>query len=48
MNDIMFESDGPILLGGIGLAGAYGRDTIAAVLKSVHEIKGRGLEQMEG
>ena len=44
----------PILLGSIGLAGAYGLYTIAAiisvffVLKYVHETKGRELEQMEG
>jgi sugar porter (SP) family MFS transporter len=44
----------PILLAGIGLAGAYGIYTVAAVisvffvLKYVHETKGRELEQMEG
>ncbi len=44
----------PILLTSIGLAGAYGLYTIAAiisvffVLKYVHETKGRELEQMEG
>jgi sugar porter (SP) family MFS transporter len=44
----------PILLGSIGLAGAYGLYTFAAivsvffVLKYVHETKGRELEQMEG
>ena len=44
----------PILLGSIGLAGAYGLYTIAAVisvffvLKYVHETKGKELEQMEG
>jgi MFS transporter, SP family, sugar:H+ symporter len=44
----------PILLGSIGLAGAYGLYTIAAftsvffVLKYVYETKGRELEQMEG
>ena len=44
----------PILLASIGLAGAYGLYTIAAiisvffVLKYVHETKGRELEQMEG
>lgn len=43
----MFESGSPILLGGIGLTGAYGRATIAAVLKCVHETKGRNLEQTE-
>jgi hypothetical protein len=44
----------PILLGTIGLAGAYGIYTVAAalsvffVLKYVYETKGRELEQMEG
>ncbi len=44
----------PMLLTGIGLAGAYGLYTIAAaisvffVIKYVHETKGRELEQMEG
>ncbi|KAF1710380.1 MFS transporter [Pseudoxanthomonas kalamensis DSM 18571] len=44
----------PMLLTGIGLAGAYGLYTAAAlvsvffVLKYVHETKGRELEQMEG
>ncbi len=44
----------PILLTGIGLAGAYGIYTAAAaisvffVLKYVYETKGRELEQMEG
>lgn len=44
----------PMLLAGIGLAGAYGLYTIAAVLsvffvlKFVHETKGKELEQMEG
>jgi SP family sugar:H+ symporter-like MFS transporter len=44
----------PILLGGIGLAGAYGIYTIAAaistffVLRYVHETRGKELEQMEG
>ena len=44
----------PILLTSIGLAGAYGLYTIAAVisvffvLKYVHETKGKELEQMEG
>lgn len=44
----------PMLLTGIGLAGAYGLYTLAAaisvlfVLKYVHETKGRELEQMEG
>lgn len=44
----------PILLGSIGLAGAYGLYTIAAivsvffVLRFVYETKGRELEQMEG
>jgi MFS transporter, SP family, sugar:H+ symporter len=44
----------PILLGSIGLAGAYGLYTIAAfisvffVLRYVYETKGRELEQMEG
>ncbi|GAB3094208.1 sugar porter family MFS transporter [Lysobacter terrae] len=44
----------PILLGSIGLAGAYGLYTVAAlisvffVLKYVHETKGKELEQMEG
>jgi sugar porter (SP) family MFS transporter len=44
----------PILLASIGLAGAYGIYTVAAVisvffvLKYVHETKGRELEQMEG
>jgi len=44
----------PMLLAGIGLAGAYGLYTIAAtlsiffVLRYVHETRGRELEQMEG
>jgi SP family sugar:H+ symporter-like MFS transporter len=44
----------PMLLTGIGLAGAYGLYTLAAaisvvfVLKYVHETKGRELEQMQG
>lgn len=44
----------PILLTGIGLAGAYGIYTLAAllsvffVLRYVHETKGKELEQMEG
>ncbi|GHH45935.1 MULTISPECIES: sugar porter family MFS transporter [Gammaproteobacteria] len=44
----------PILLGSIGLAGAYGIYTVAAflsvffVLKWVYETKGKELEQMEG
>jgi len=44
----------PIMLSGIGLAGAYGLYTLAAVisvffvLKFVHETKGRELEQMQG
>jgi len=44
----------PILLASIGLAGAYGLYTVAAVasvvfvLKYVHETRGRELEQMEG
>ena len=44
----------PILLTSIGLAGAYGLYTVAAVisvffvLKMVHETKGLELEQMEG
>jgi sugar porter (SP) family MFS transporter len=44
----------PILLAGIGLAGAYGIYTVAAiisvffVLRYVYETKGRALEQMEG
>lgn len=44
----------PILLAGIGLAGAYGLYTIAAVISAffvrryVHETRGRELEQMEG
>lgn len=44
----------PILLAGIGLAGAYGLYTVAAVvsvffvLRYVHETKGRELEQMQG
>jgi SP family sugar:H+ symporter-like MFS transporter len=44
----------PILLGSIGLAGAYGIYTVAAVasiffvLRYVRETKGRELEQMEG
>ena len=44
----------PILLGSIGLAGAYGLYTVAAlisvffVLKYVYETKGKELEQMEG
>jgi MFS transporter, SP family, sugar:H+ symporter len=44
----------PVLLATIGLAGAYGIYTVAAVisvffvLKYVHETKGKELEQMEG
>jgi len=44
----------PVLLAGIGLAGAYGIYTVAAaisvffVLRYVYETKGRELEQMEG
>ncbi|MFC3816789.1 sugar porter family MFS transporter [Lysobacter sp. GCM10012299] len=44
----------PMLLGSIGLAGAYGIYTVAAiisvffVLRYVYETKGRELEQMEG
>jgi sugar porter (SP) family MFS transporter len=44
----------PILLAGIGLAGAYGIYTVAAaisaffVLRYVHETRGKELEQMEG
>ncbi|MBD9470326.1 sugar porter family MFS transporter [Pseudoxanthomonas sp. PXM01] len=44
----------PILLGSIGLAGAYGFYTLAAiisvffVLRFVHETRGKELEQMEG
>ena len=44
----------PILLGGIGLAGAYGFYTIAAafsawfVLRFVHETRGTELERMQG
>ena len=44
----------PMLLGGIGLAGAYGLYAAAAfvsvgfVLCYVHETRGRELEQMEG
>ncbi len=44
----------PVLLGSIGLAGAYGIYMVAAilsvffVLRYVHETKGRELEQMEG
>ncbi len=44
----------PMLLAGIGLAGAYGLYTAAAilsvffVLRYVHETRGRELEQMEG
>ncbi|SDQ67266.1 MFS transporter, SP family, sugar:H+ symporter [Pseudoxanthomonas sp. CF385] len=44
----------PILLGSIGLAGAYSLYTLAAivsvffVLKFVHETRGKELEQMEG
>ncbi len=44
----------PMLLAGIGLAGAYGLYTLAAaisivfVLRYVHETRGRELEQMEG
>ena len=44
----------PMLLGGIGLAGAYGLYAAAAfvsvgfVLRYVHETRGRELEQMEG
>jgi len=44
----------PILLGSIGLAGAYGLYTLAAiisvffVLRFVYETKGRELEQMQG
>jgi len=44
----------PMLLGSIGLAGAYGLYTVAAVvsvyfvLRYVHETRGKELEQMEG
>jgi SP family sugar:H+ symporter-like MFS transporter len=44
----------PILLAGIGLAGAYGLYTIAAIVSAlfvrrcVHETRGRKLEQMDG
>jgi sugar porter (SP) family MFS transporter len=44
----------PVLLAGIGLAGAYGLYTLAAlvsiyfVLRYVHETRGKELEQMEG
>ncbi|MNU07233.1 Major myo-inositol transporter IolT [compost metagenome] len=44
----------PVLLTGIGLAGAYGLYTVAAlvsaffVLRYVGETKGKELEQMEG
>ncbi|WP_267494471.1 sugar porter family MFS transporter [Fluctibacter halophilus] len=44
----------PIMLGGIGLAGAYGFYTVCAVLSIgfvgllVHETKGKELEEMEG
>jgi hypothetical protein len=44
----------PVLLTGIGLAGAYGLYAAAAalsivfVLKCVHETRGKELEQMEG
>ena len=44
----------PVLLTGIGLAGAYGLYTLAAlasvffVLRYVHETKGKELEQMQG
>lgn len=44
----------PVLLASIGLAGAYGIYTVAAVisvffvLRYVHETKGKELEQMEG
>jgi len=44
----------PVLLGSIGLAGAYGIYTVAAVLsvffvlRFVNETKGKELEQMEG
>jgi hypothetical protein len=44
----------PVLLAGIGLAGAYGLYTLAAlvsiyfVLRYVHETRGMELEQMEG
>jgi SP family sugar:H+ symporter-like MFS transporter len=44
----------PILLGGIGLAGAYGLYAAAAVVsvffvqRYVHETRGKELEQMEG
>ncbi|WP_075791886.1 sugar porter family MFS transporter [Massilia putida] len=44
----------PVLLTGIGLAGAYGLYTLAAlvsiyfVLRYVHETRGKELEQMEG
>lgn len=44
----------PVLLTGIGLAGAYGLYTLAAlvsvffVVRYVHETKGRELEQMQG
>ena len=44
----------PILLAGIGLAGAYGLYAAAAVVsvffvqRYVHETRGKELEQMEG
>ena len=44
----------PILLGGIGLGGAYGLYTACAIisivfiLKFVHETKGKELEEMQG
>ena len=44
----------PVLLTSIGLAGAYGLYTLAAlisiyfVLRYVHETRGKELEQMEG
>jgi MFS transporter, SP family, sugar:H+ symporter len=44
----------PMLLASIGLAGAYGLYTVAAVisiffvLRCVHETRGKELEQMEG
>jgi hypothetical protein len=44
----------PILLAGIGLAGAYGIYTVAAAIsiffvqRYVHETRGKELEQMEG
>jgi hypothetical protein len=44
----------PVLLVGIGLAGAYGIYTVAAIVsvffvsKYVYETRGRELEQMEG